>query len=136
MKTAQAFGLPSSFTRKTRLPFDVRGAIRFDDQEQFHPTKYVAGLAETIPEDGCHVFERSRVVDWDPTRVVTNEGRVAAKSVVMTTHLPLGQVGGFYAEAHPRADPMVVAPIGRLCISAPSSRAIPSASKTARCSGS
>ncbi|HET7448882.1 MAG TPA: FAD-binding oxidoreductase [Methyloceanibacter sp.] len=114
VKTAQAFGLPASFTRKTRLPFDVRGAIRFDDQEQFHPTKYVAGLAETIPGDGCHVFEQSRVVDWDPTRVVTNEGRVAAKSVVMATHLPLGQVGGFYAEAHPRAEPMVVAPIGRV----------------------
>jgi hypothetical protein len=36
-----------------------------------------------------------------------------AKAVVMATHLPLGQVGGFYAEAHPRAEPMVVAPIGR-----------------------
>ena len=37
-----------------------------------------------------------------------------AKAVVMATHLPLGQVGDFYAEAHPRAEPMVVAPIGRV----------------------
>jgi glycine/D-amino acid oxidase-like deaminating enzyme len=37
-KIAQTFGLPASFTRKTRLPFDVHGAIRFDDQAQFHPT--------------------------------------------------------------------------------------------------
>ena len=37
-----------------------------------------------------------------------------AKAVVTATHLPLGQFDGFYAEAHPRADPMVVAPIGRV----------------------
>jgi glycine/D-amino acid oxidase-like deaminating enzyme len=111
VEIAQAFGLPASFTRKTRLPFDVRGAIRFDDQAQFHPTKYVAGLAETIPGDGCHVFEQSRVVDWDPRHVVTDDGSIAAKAVVMATHLPLGQVGGFYAVA---AEPMVVAPIGRV----------------------
>jgi glycine/D-amino acid oxidase-like deaminating enzyme len=83
VEIAQAFGLPASFTRKTRLPFDVRGAIRFDDQAQFHPTKYVAGLAETIPGEGCHVFEQSRVVDWDPRHVVTNDGSIAAKAVVM-----------------------------------------------------
>jgi Rieske Fe-S protein len=53
-------------------------------------------------------------MDWDPTRVVTDAGSVAAKRVVMATHLPLAQVGGFYAKAHPRAEPMVVAPIGRV----------------------
>jgi len=37
-----------------------------------------------------------------------------AKAVVTATHLPLGQFDGFYAEAHPRAEPMVVAPIGRV----------------------
>src|SRR5262249_62369622 len=87
VEVAQAFGLPASFTRKTRLPFDVRGAIRFDDQAQFHPTKSVAGLAETIPGEGCHVFEQSRVVDWDPRHVVTDDGSIAAKTPVMATPL-------------------------------------------------
>ena len=36
------------------------------------------------------------------------------QGLVMATHLSLGQVGGFYAEAHPRAEPIVVAPIGRV----------------------
>ena len=97
VEVAQRLRLPATLVRQTDLPFDVLAAIRFDDQAQFHPTKYVAGLARTIPGDGCHVFENSRAVDWDPTRVATDQGTVKARHVVMATHLPLGQVGGYYA---------------------------------------
>jgi hypothetical protein len=69
----------------------------------------VAGLAKTIPGDGCHVFEQNRVVDWDP-----RQSSPIAKAALTATHLPLGQFAGFYAEVHPRAEPMVVAPIGRV----------------------
>jgi glycine/D-amino acid oxidase-like deaminating enzyme/nitrite reductase/ring-hydroxylating ferredoxin subunit len=113
VEVARSFGLPASLVSDTGLPFETCAAIRFDGQAQFHPTKYVAGLATTIPGDGCHVFEQSRVVDWDPTHVETELGNVRARCVVMATHLPLGQVGGFYAEAHPHAEPVVVAPLGR-----------------------
>ncbi len=100
--------------RATDLPFAVLAAIRFDGQAQFHPTKYVAGLAQTIPGDGCHVFENSRAVDWEPTRVVTEQGSVTARHVVMATHLPLGQVGGYYARAYAQAEPVVAARIRRV----------------------
>jgi glycine/D-amino acid oxidase-like deaminating enzyme/nitrite reductase/ring-hydroxylating ferredoxin subunit len=106
-------GLPATMVRDTGLPFDVASAMRFDNQAQIHPTKYVAGLAETIPGDGCHVFERSRAVEWEPTRVVTDSGTITAKHVVMATHLPLGQIGGYYAEAHPYAEPVLAAKIER-----------------------
>ncbi|WP_342643580.1 FAD-dependent oxidoreductase [Rhodoligotrophos ferricapiens] len=110
---AQRLGLPASLTRETDLPFDVRAAMRFDHQAQFHPTKYVAGLAGTIPGDGCHVFENSRALDWEPTRVVTEKGTIKARHVVMATHLPLGQVGGYYAQAYPYAEPVIAARVSR-----------------------
>ncbi|MCE3257092.1 MAG: FAD-dependent oxidoreductase [Nitrobacter vulgaris] len=99
VEVAQRLGLPASLVHQTGLPFDVRAAIRFENQAQFHPIKYVVGLAKTIPGEGCHVFESSRAVDWDPTRVVTDQGSVTARHVVMATHLPLEQVGGYYALA-------------------------------------
>ncbi|HWH22555.1 MAG TPA: FAD-dependent oxidoreductase, partial [Allosphingosinicella sp.] len=68
-------------------------------------------LAATIPGEGSHVFEQSRALDWEPTRVVTNRGTVTARVVVMATHLPLGQVGGYYAQAYPKAEPVIAAPI-------------------------
>ncbi|WP_137391798.1 FAD-dependent oxidoreductase [Rhodoligotrophos defluvii] len=110
-EVARRLGLPACLTREIGLPFQVHAALRFDDQAQFHPTKYVVGLAATIPGGGCHVFEHSRVVDWEPTRVATDHGTIRARHVVMATHLPLGQVGGYYAQAYPYAEPVIAARI-------------------------
>ena len=114
VEVAQRLGLPASLTRDTGLPFDVLAAMRWDNQAQFHPVKYVAGLAATIPGEGCHVFENSRAVDYEPTRVVTERGTVSARHVVMATHLPLGQVGMYYATNYPKAEPVIAAPIRRV----------------------
>jgi len=114
VEVARRLGLPASLTRDTGLPFEVLQAMRWDDQAQFHPTKYVAGLAATVPGDGSHVFENSRAVDYEPTRVVTAGGTVAARHVVMATHLPLGQIGMYYALAYPMAEPVIAAPIRRV----------------------
>ncbi|HEU4809964.1 MAG TPA: FAD-dependent oxidoreductase [Sphingomicrobium sp.] len=111
VEIAKRLGLPASLTRDTGLPFDVLAAMRWDDQAQFHPIKYVAGLAATIPGDGSHVFENSRVTDWDTKCVKTGGGTVRARHVVMATNLPLGQTGMYYATNHPMAEPVIVAPI-------------------------
>ena len=101
VEVARRLGLPASLTGDTGLPFAVRAAMRWDDQAQFHPVRYVKGLAETIPGGGCNVFENSRVIDWDPHRIATDAGAVRARHVVMATHLPLGQIGFFYTENYP-----------------------------------
>jgi len=113
VEVARRLGLPAHFlTGGIGLPFDVLAAMRWDDQAQFHPVKYVAGLAATIPGEGSHVFENSRVVEYDPQRVQTDQGSVTARHVVMATHLPLGQIGMYYSMAHPHAEPVIAAPIG------------------------
>ena len=115
VEVAQRLGLPAHLVRgEIGLPFEVLAAMRWDNQAQFHPVKYVAGLAATIPGDGSHVFEGSRAVDYEPTRVVTDTGTVTARHVVMATHLPLGQVGMYYSMAYPHAEGVIAAPIGRV----------------------
>ena len=108
VELARRLGLPASLTRDTGLPFDVMAAMRWDDQAQFHPVRYVKGLAETIPGEGCYVFEGSRVSDWDPHRIATDSGSVRARHVVMATHLPLGQIGFFYTENYPHMHPVIM----------------------------
>ncbi|HEX8640493.1 MAG TPA: FAD-dependent oxidoreductase [Allosphingosinicella sp.] len=105
---ARVLGLPASLTRDTGLPFEVKAAMRWDDQAQFHPVKYVKALAATLPGDGCHVFERSRVLDWHPDRIATEGGSIRARHVVMATHLPLGQTGLFYSENYPHVHPVMM----------------------------
>jgi glycine/D-amino acid oxidase-like deaminating enzyme/nitrite reductase/ring-hydroxylating ferredoxin subunit len=110
-EAAKRLGLPAELTTDTGLPFDVLAALRFTGQAQFHPTRYVAGLARTIPGDGCHLFERSRAVDYEPDRVTTDRGTIRARHVVMATHLPLGQIGMYYAQNEPIAEPAIAARI-------------------------
>jgi glycine/D-amino acid oxidase-like deaminating enzyme/nitrite reductase/ring-hydroxylating ferredoxin subunit len=113
-EVARRIGLPASLTRDTGLPFDVKAAIRFERQAQFHPIKFVASLAATVPGAGSHVFENSRVTEWSPKHIATAAGRVSARHVVMATNLPLGMLGSYYATNFPMAEPVVAAPIGRV----------------------
>lgn len=67
--TAERIGLGATFTTETGLPYPVAGAVRLDDQAQFHPRRYCLALADTIPGEGSHVFELSQAVevhDADP----------------------------------------------------------------------
>jgi glycine/D-amino acid oxidase-like deaminating enzyme/nitrite reductase/ring-hydroxylating ferredoxin subunit len=115
VEVAQRLGLPASLERgDIGLPFPVLAAMRWANQAQFHPVKYVAGLAATIPGDGSYVFEGTRALDYEPTKVVTETGTVTARHVVMATHLPLGQIGLYYTMAFPHAEPVIAAPIGRV----------------------
>lgn len=90
---AAAAGLAASFVTDTRLPFVVRGAVRVDDQAQFHPRKYLIGLAEAIVARGGRIYERTRVVGLDegaPCRVRTEDGTtMTTGAVVVATHYPV-----------------------------------------------
>lgn len=82
-------GIPADVTVENPLPFQIHGALRFKNQAQFHPEKYVCGLAKTIPGDGSFVFEHSQAVkieDGNPCCVITNHGSVCADKVVVATH--------------------------------------------------
>ena len=97
-------GILAEMTRETDLPFPVAGAIRVDEQAQFHPLKYLAGLVARIPGDGSHVFEQTLatgVKSGETAIVETSSGRVLAKHVVVASQLPFLDRGLFFAKAHP-----------------------------------
>ena len=52
-------GLPASFTSSVGddLPYDIRGAMRFDDQIQLQPVSYCDGLARMVVAAGGRIFE-------------------------------------------------------------------------------
>lgn len=113
-KTALELGLPVSFGRAAPLPFPVAAAMKFNRQAQFHPCKFIAGLAEALAARGCRVYEQTRVHNvehGDPCLVHTGHGVVTVKDVVMATHMPLGKTGMFFAKAYPYVHPMIAARI-------------------------
>ena len=98
---ARRAGLPADFTTDTELPFDVPGAVRFGEQAEFHPRKYLLPLAESLKGP---VFERTRatyVADGEPARVETDAGHsVTAAHVVEATGFPFSDRGVFFARMH------------------------------------
>jgi glycine/D-amino acid oxidase-like deaminating enzyme/nitrite reductase/ring-hydroxylating ferredoxin subunit len=105
VKAALKLGLPASFVTETSLPFPVAGAVRFDGQAQFHPRKYLLAVAGAVDGAGSMVFENTRVLDVDdgnPCRVLTDQGTVSARHVIVATNLPILDRGGFFAKAFPK----------------------------------
>ena len=49
---ARDAGLPASFVTETGLPFPVAGAVRVEDQAQFHPRRYLLAVAQAITAAG------------------------------------------------------------------------------------
>ena len=103
--TAARLGLPSSFVTETDLPWDVAGAVRFEEQAEFHPCKYLVGIAQAVRGEGGQVYEHTRAVDvsdGDPCTVRLENGReLQAGHVVVATHFPFLDRSGFFARVHP-----------------------------------
>ncbi|MGH8503918.1 MAG: FAD-dependent oxidoreductase [Gammaproteobacteria bacterium] len=101
---AQALGLPAAFTTETELPFPVQGAVRFTDQAQFHPRKYLLALAARVNGGGSFVFEHTRALainERDRCAVRTAASVVSAKDVMVATHFPITDHGPFSARLTP-----------------------------------
>jgi glycine/D-amino acid oxidase-like deaminating enzyme/nitrite reductase/ring-hydroxylating ferredoxin subunit len=98
-KAAASLGLPASFTEETDLPFEVAGAVRFDDQAEFQPVSYLRGIADALDAEQPTVFERTRVVAVDGA-VRTEAGpAVDARRVVLATQIPFLDRGLFFARS-------------------------------------
>jgi glycine/D-amino acid oxidase-like deaminating enzyme/nitrite reductase/ring-hydroxylating ferredoxin subunit len=105
VEAATKLALPASYVESTELPFEIKGAVRFDNQAQFHPRKYLLALAERIPGDGSFIFEETRAFDIEddvPCRVKTGRGTIRAKAVVVSTHFPYNDPNIYFAAMSPK----------------------------------
>jgi glycine/D-amino acid oxidase-like deaminating enzyme/nitrite reductase/ring-hydroxylating ferredoxin subunit len=114
VEAALTLGLPASFVQETSLPFEITGAVKFDHQAQFHVCKYLLHLAQTIPGDGSHLLEHTRVIkveEDNPCQIITEQGMISARDVIVATHLPILDQGLFFAKTHPKRSYIVGAKI-------------------------
>ncbi len=105
VEAAQSLGLPASFTTESELPFPIKGAVRFDNQAQFHPRKYLLALAEQINGDGSYIFEHTRALSIDERErctVRTEKGAVSARDVIIASHFPITDIALFSARLTPK----------------------------------
>ncbi len=91
VKLTQRLGLDTAYTTRTTLPFDIKAAIRYENQAQFNPLLYLAALAREID-----IFEDTTVLGIEDGTVKTDRGIIRAKQLVVATHFPFINTPGFY----------------------------------------
>jgi glycine/D-amino acid oxidase-like deaminating enzyme/nitrite reductase/ring-hydroxylating ferredoxin subunit len=122
---AREAGLAASFGTETGLPYDddIAGAMRVEEQVQFHPRRYLLGLAEDIVRRGGRIYERTRVVRVDehpggrgphrgPHRLTTDTGvTITARDVVVATLFPVVEHALLDFRLVPLRELVIAAPI-------------------------
>ncbi len=107
---AQEAGLTATFTTDTELPYSVKAAIRVGEQAQFHPRKFCLGLADAIVGAGGAVHAHTRALTLDDGHVLhTDGGTVRAEAVIVATHIPFVDTGGYFGRMEPKRSYAVAA---------------------------
>jgi glycine/D-amino acid oxidase-like deaminating enzyme/nitrite reductase/ring-hydroxylating ferredoxin subunit len=87
-------GAEVEYTDSIPVPMPFRKAIVYRRQAQFHPTRYVMGLAKAFVEGGGLVLQGCRVENFekegDLLQVKTSRGDITARWLIWATHIPPG----------------------------------------------
>ena len=90
-EAAAALGLPASFVEEAKLPFPTAGAVRFANQAQFHPLKFLQAISEPLT-----IYENTSVQSVEEDQLITSRGRVQAEQIVFACHFPFVNFPGMY----------------------------------------
>ena len=99
VEAVKKLGKDAQFVTNIGLPFKIKGAIEFKNQAQFHPRKYMLGLAKSILKQN-KIYNYTTVTDvskkGEQFKIYTDRGNITAKYVVLATHYPIVNMPGFY----------------------------------------
>ena len=91
---AKSLGLKAEYIEGYKieeLPFSVAGAVRFDEQAQFHPLEFIREIAKKLT-----IYEYTKVLEVDDYMITTNRGMVVADNIIFACHYPFPIVPGYY----------------------------------------
>lgn len=85
-------GLDTELVPRSPLTsLDTGACIKFPNQAQFHPLKYLQGLSKSITlNKNCKIFTETHVQEVSETVVKTSDGyEINAKNIVIATNAPI-----------------------------------------------
>lgn len=84
--------------------FDTGPCLMFPQQAQFHPLKYLAGLASAIKRDGGQIFTKThaeQIEGGGPAHVHAGGYTVTADAVVVATNCPINDLVAIHTKQAP-----------------------------------
>ncbi|TBX13175.1 FAD-dependent oxidoreductase [Clostridium perfringens] len=90
-KVAKNLGIDAEFVHEVNLPFKIKGAVKFNNQAQFNPLKFLKGISNELV-----IYENTRALEIKENLVVTSGGNITANNIVVATHYPIMNAPGYY----------------------------------------
>ena len=88
VKAAQKLGIRARFSKKTELPFEVKGAVGFPEQAHFHPLKFARHICDILIKSGCKIYTNTKATGAEEGVVYTDRGSIRAEHVISCSHYP------------------------------------------------
>lgn len=85
--------LPIDYTDTVPYPVPYVKAALIQDQAQFHPVKYLFGIAKAYEHNGGAILQHDRVLSVKEDELIeiqTEHTSIKAKSIIYATHIPPG----------------------------------------------
>ena len=110
-EAAAALGIKADMASVKELPFPTKGAVRFDNQAQFHPLKFIRGIAEEL-----EIYENTPVRKVRGNSIYFDGGEAVAQKIIFATHYPIVNFPGIYftRQHQERSYVLALAGCGRL----------------------
>lgn len=90
-EAAKELGINAELVEKTNLILDVKGALKFKNQGQFNPLKFLKPISDKLT-----IYENTRATDIKENLIITNGGEIKANYIVIATHFPFLNTPGYY----------------------------------------
>ena len=96
VEAVNGLGFSASFEERIPLPLEIEGAVKFENQAQFHPLKFLAGLAKNKK-----IYENTFINDISEHTAKSEEGEIQAGKVIVATHFPfLNKYGAYFLKLY------------------------------------
>lgn len=90
-KAMRRIGIAAKVTTETGLPFQVKEALKVENQAQFHPLKFLQRISEQL----C-IYEGTNILRIEDHTAYTETASITAKHIVITTHYPFTNRPGYF----------------------------------------
>ncbi|MEE1153643.1 MAG: FAD-dependent oxidoreductase [Acutalibacteraceae bacterium] len=84
-------GYNAQLCEYTSLPFKTLGAIKFTNQAQFNPLKFISQISKSL-----NIYEQTFVKEMAGNTAITNNSKINADKIIVATHFPFINKHGSY----------------------------------------
>lgn len=90
-EASKSLGIDAELTTEVNLPFEVKAALKFNNQAEFNPLAFLSEISKELT-----IYENTRALEIEEDTVLTNRGKIKAKHIIVATNFPFINTPGYY----------------------------------------